>query len=73
VSFDGYWKLCDDGKPYEEHVRSQGTETAVKALYHEATSPRKGAIKIEPGNAYVEDPDGEQFAWNPHTSQWDTL
>lgn len=67
------WHLCDDGLKYPDHIRSRGSEAVIKELCKTAEGPEPGLIKIEPGNAYIEDPSGNQFAWNPHLSSWDEL
>jgi len=65
----GEWFLCDDSKSgvadFSERV-DRGPETAIKAKYHDAI--RTG--KILGMNAYLEDPEGNQFEWNTHTSMW---
>jgi hypothetical protein len=42
----------------------EGTEDEVRAV-----------VKAEPQEhyPYAEDPDGNQFAWNPHLNRWDEL
>ena len=58
------WLLCDDAKDYDERVILRGDEAVVKAAHQQ-----------QPGNiaAYVEDPDGRQYDYNPGTGEWDVI
>lgn len=59
------WSLWRDstGK-----VLQVGSEQEIKVAYL-----RKEAMEETRGDLFIEDPDGEQFAWNQHTEEWDRL
>jgi len=60
------WTLHDDSKPYPNDTIDSGPETVIKAKYHRAVF----TSQIAPANAYIEDPEGNQFEWNNGTSKW---
>jgi hypothetical protein len=63
------WTLHDDSKPWPDDTLMQGPETVIKALYYEVL--RTG--QVAEADAYIEDPNGNQFAWNRHTLEWNAL
>jgi hypothetical protein len=62
------WKLCDDR---DGSVIAEGTQEYVKAQWFNAADPEQGGMWE--GHLYIEKPNGDQIAWNPHTRKWDAL
>lgn len=59
------WTLRDDR---DGSVIAEGSEKDVKDQW-----PIAVALGMWEGNLYAESPDGEQYAWNKHTGEWDRL
>lgn len=60
------WSVVDDR---DGNVVATGTEAQAKLAYFSAIS--SGVLpEME---AFIEDAEGNQFAWNKHTSTWDEL
>ena len=62
------WALMNDSNGDQ---LLEGTEDEVKTRYREVAD----AGAIQEMDLYFEDPDGEQFAWNPNVDppRWDEL
>lgn len=60
------WSVVDDR---DGRVVATGTEAEVKKAYFNVIA----AGELPGMEAYVEDPEGNQFAWNFHMEAWDEL